>query len=81
MVGQILKYVATYCLGFCSGVIYTSNKYGQNPNDIFNGWKDTAQNTVVGAKDKCVEGIKSIKERKNAEKVEEPATDGGEQVC
>ena len=78
MVGQILKYVATYCLGFCSGVIYTSNKYGQNPNDIFNGWKDSAQNTVVGAKDKCVEGIKSIKERKNGEKVEDPATEGGE---
>ena len=77
MVGQILKYVATYCLGFCSGVIYTSNKYGQNPNDIFNGWKDNAQNTVAGAKDKCVEGINSIKERK-AEKVEELATEGGE---
>ena len=72
MVGQILKYVATYCLGFC-----TSNKYGQNPNDIFNGWKDSAQNTVAGAKDKCIEGINSIKERK-AEKVEEPATEGGE---
>ena len=78
MLVQILKYVATYCLGFCSGVIYTSNKYGQNPNDIFNDWKDTTQNTVVSAKGKCVEGIKSIKERKNEEKVEDPATEGGE---
>ena len=63
MVGQILKYVATYCLGFCSGVIYTSNKYGENPNDIFNGWKTSAQETAKNAKDKCVEGISNIKNR------------------
>ena len=63
MVGQVLKYVATYCLGFCSGVIYTSNKYGQNPNDIFNDWKNNTKDVAISAKDKCKDGINNIKEK------------------
>ena len=63
MVGQVLKYVATYCLGFCSGVIYTSNKYGQNPNNIFNDWRTGVQSTAINAKDKCVDGIKNFKKK------------------
>lgn len=66
MVGQVLKYVATYCLGFCSGVIYTSNKYGQNPNEIFNGWGESISTTATSAKNKCVEKVNELKNKKDS---------------
>ncbi len=62
MVGNIIKAVGIYCLGFTSGVIYTSNKFDRNPNEIFNGWKIDVQNAGQKAVDTAKSGVENIKE-------------------
>lgn len=48
---QIGKYVFAYGLGFTTGIIYTSNKYEKNPNEIFNGWGESVKNICTKKND------------------------------
>lgn len=68
MVGSIIKMVGVYCLGFTSGVIYTSNKFDRNPNEIFNGWKVDAQNASQKVVETAKTGIENIKDETTKKK-------------
>lgn len=74
VVGTVLKYALTYFIGFTSGVIYTSNKYEKNPNEIFSQWGNNVKSVTESAKDTVVETANKVKEKfnkdDNLEKVE-----------
>ena len=57
----MMREFIAFGLGFTTGVIYTSNKYDKNPNEIFNAWGKSAVdagNSVKGAVNDTAANVK-----------------------
>ena len=61
----MVRTIISFCLGFTSGVIYTSNKYDHNPNEIFNEWKNSATDAGKKAVDTVKDSASNLKAKKS----------------
>ena len=64
----MFKSITSFCIGFTSGVIYTSVKFDQNPNTIFKSWGKKANKAYNNAKDKINDLTDSVKSEINSKR-------------
>lgn len=67
----MLREIIAFGVGFTAGIIYTSNKYDHNPNEVFDSWKKSAVDAGEVAKNKVKEVAEDVKNKATKSEVVE----------